>query len=79
MKPIPKWVSGIAWRLATVARKLGSNIPFSKHVHNTMNTDIAYSSEKLLSKIDMEFRTMKESVEWVTNEFKSSAQQDAHE
>ena len=70
MKPIPKWVSAIAWRIAKLSRFLGGNIPFSKTVHKTMNTSISYSSDKVLNRVDHSFYPFEESVEWVTKQFK---------
>ena len=62
LKPMPKWVGGILWRLAKVVNPLGLTIPFSKALVKTMNSNVEYSSEKLQQAIGINFTPLAQSV-----------------
>lgn len=74
MKAVPKWISSIAWRLSSIGRLVGLKPVYSKALHKTINSHQAFSNQKIKETIDIKFRKLEESVNWVSEQYLADEQ-----
>lgn len=72
--PLKRWQSSILWRLALLFSVFNGRILFPKAMHQTVCSTVKYSSDKLLNTIDMKYRTIEDTIQWVSNAYQKQSE-----
>ena len=70
-KPVPNWIKKYGWRVAKVWSFVSGKSPIiTKDSLEAASRTVTYSNQKIKDKLDIDFRSLDDTVEWIGEKYK---------
>lgn len=70
-KPVPNWIKKYGWRVAKLWSFVSGNSPIiTKDSLEAASRTVTYSNQKVKDKLNIDFRSLEETIEWIGEKYK---------